>query len=374
MMTVRRRLFGIAFLVSLSLLALGLHLLRPVRERPPQGLRLTSRFHRGANAADLPNAQVALTTDVQSANSSERQRDHQALVDKFLEEFGEDEDDESAPPANPQDNGDYKELFSLTTRNRRFIDIFFGGDAAYNPNIIPHPTQHDMWIVVAQHEQSKEQIDVSQELMCVAGFLNGVLVCTEAPIALPIAPSISGVCDGELAYLNFRHGPRDARMFYGPDGPLIVYGSQSQYTCLGIWIQDVRMMLDAFHLERFALSKLFVSATELRRPAPWKGVEKNFFLFWDFEGRVYVHHDISPGRVFAQLDFDGTVGEDLAPAVADHDSKPKISTASSRHMTASRDHQLIYPLSHPQTPAWHNTYPPSAPNKNPSTKRPTPSP
>jgi len=114
-------------------------------------------------------------------------------------------------------------------------------------------------------------------------------------------------------------GPRDARIFYGPEGPFLIYGSQSQYVCLGIWVQDIRMMLDAFHLERFALSKLFTSATEVRRPAPWKGVEKNFFIFWDLNSKMYVHHDIYPERVFAQLDFDGTVGDNLAAKTAHHD-------------------------------------------------------
>jgi len=176
-----------------------------------------------------------------------------------------------------------------------------------------------MWIVVAQHEQSKEQIDVSGELICEAGFLDGVLVCGETPTILPISPSIQGACPGDLAYMNFRSGPRDARMFYGPSGPMILYGSQSQYACLGIWVQDVRMLLDSFHLERFAVSKLFMAATEVRRPVPWKGIEKNFFVFWDLQGKAYVHHDIVPERVFAELDFDGSVGENLAPNSAGHD-------------------------------------------------------
>lgn len=223
---------------------------------------------------------------------------------------------ESDQLTSTKDRTDYHELFSLTTRDRKFFSIYFAGDQSYNPNIIPHPTKHDMWIVVAQHEQSKEIIEKSEELVCTAGFLNDVLVCTDTPTPLPIADSIQGVCADDLAYLNFRSGPRDARMFYGPGGPLLIYGSQSQYACLGIWVQDIRMMLDAFRLERFALSKLFTSATEVRRPAPWKGVEKNFFFFWDATGQAFVHHDIYPQRVFAQLDYDGSVGDNLATVAA----------------------------------------------------------
>jgi hypothetical protein len=217
------------------------------------------------------------------------------------------------------DRGNYRELFSLTTRDRKFIPIFLNGDAAYNPNIIPHPTKYDMWIVVAQHEQSKEEVLVSGQLTCTAGFLNGVLVCTEAPTILPVSPSILGVCEGDLAYFNFRFGPRDARMFYGPGVPYIAYGSQSQYTCLGIWIQDIRTLLEPFHLEQDTMGNIFKQATELRRPAPWNGIEKNFFVFWDNQGKAYAHHDIWPNRVFAQLEMDGTVGADLAPAIASKD-------------------------------------------------------
>jgi hypothetical protein len=216
---------------------------------------------------------------------------------------------------------DYRELFSLTTIDRKYIPIYFSGDEGYNPNIIPHPTKHDMWIVVAQHEQSKEEIKVSGELVCVAGFLNGVLVCAEAPTILPIEPSIQGVCEGDLALYNFRSGPRDARMFYGPEAPYIMYGSQSQHVCLGIWVQDVRMLLDAFHLERFAVAKLFTGATEVHKPQPWQNIEKNFFFFWDLEGKAFVHHDLYPTRTFAQLDYDGKVGKNLALETASKDQQ-----------------------------------------------------
>jgi hypothetical protein len=217
------------------------------------------------------------------------------------------------------DRGNYRELFSLTTRDRKFIPIFLDGDVAYNPNIIPHPTKYDLWIVVAQHEQSGQGLKPSGQLTCTAGFLNGVLVCTETPTIMPISESIYGICEGDLAVYNFRLGPRDGRMFYGPGVPYIAYGSQSQYTCLGIWIQDIRTLLEPFHLEQDTLGNIFKGATELRRPAPWKGVEKNFFVFWDSSGKAYAHHDIYPNRVFAQIDMDGTVGPDLAPAIAKKD-------------------------------------------------------
>ncbi len=215
---------------------------------------------------------------------------------------------------------DYREIFSLTTRDRKFFPLYLGGVHAYNPNLIPHPTRHDLWIVIAQHEQSGQHITVSEEVYCDAGFLDGVLVCTAEPTVLPVTPSIHGNCPGDLAYYNFRQGPRDARVFYGPDAPYIVYGSQSRYTCLGVWLHDVRMLLPVFRLEQFALTKLFRRTTELQRAPPHHGVEKNFFIFWDSAGKAYVHHDIYPTRVFAELSFDGSVGSDLGPAASNNDN------------------------------------------------------
>lgn len=215
---------------------------------------------------------------------------------------------------------DYREIFSLTTSDRKFFTIYLGGDAAYNPSLIPHPTRHDLWIVIAQHEQSDKEGSLSEELLvCTAGFFNGVLLCTGTPTVLPVTQSIQGSCADDLAYYNFRTGPRDARMFYGPEAPYIVYGSQSFYTCLSIWLQDVRMLLRDFRLEQMTLVKLFKRASEVQRPPPVKGVEKNFFVFWDSENKAYIHHDIYPHRVFAQLSFDGSVGSDLAPATASKD-------------------------------------------------------
>ena len=148
--------------------------------------------------------------------------------------------------------------------------------------------------------------------------------------------SIQGSCEGDLAYYNFRTGPRDARMFYGPEAPYIAYGSQSLYTCLSIWLQDVRMLLQDFRLEQMTLVKLFKRASEVQRPPPVKGVEKNFFVFWDSDNKAYIHHDIYPHRVFAQLSFDGSVGSDLAPAIASKDGicmAKYMPTVASTHET-----------------------------------------
>lgn len=225
----------------------------------------------------------------------------------------EDEDLYSIP-----DRGDYRELFSLTTRTREGFPVFIEGSGVYDPNIIPHPTKSDMWILVAQRIPSDNASDISEQLVCIVGLLDGVLICAEDPITLPLSPSIHGSCEDDLAWLNELSGAKDVRMLYGPDAPYVVYGSQSQYTCLGIWLQDARTLLQPFHLERPLITS-FKAATEVRRPAPFNGVEEKYFIFWDNQGRAYAHQELWPERVFAQIEPDGDVGENLAPLAARKD-------------------------------------------------------
>jgi hypothetical protein len=267
---------------------------------------------------DVLSAQKASDGTVEVQHVLDTEQEQVIASEGAKEDPEDDEDDEDYSPL--PDGTDYREIFSLSTADRKYIPIFTGGAAIYNPNIIPHPTDHDLWIIVGQHEQSGQESRYSEQLTCTAGVMNGAMICTAEPTVLPVDPSIKGVCEGELAYFNFRPGPRDARMFLGPDAPYIVYGSQSAYTCLGIWLEDVRMLLQDYEHEKDVLPKLFTHATELQRPPPIKAIEKNFFLFWDNDGKAYVHHDIYPQRVFAQLSYDGSVGQDLALESANKDN------------------------------------------------------
>ncbi|KAF2486372.1 hypothetical protein BDY17DRAFT_246599 [Neohortaea acidophila] len=217
-----------------------------------------------------------------------------------------------------EDTPEYREIFSYSTRDRRFIPLFAEGVGLLNPNLIPHPTKSDMWILIARREMSHRLHDTEEEVVCAAGFFEDVLVCEGKPQAMAINTTVLGQCDGQMARVNEHFGPRDMRVFHGPNAPYVVYGSQSQFTCFGVWLQDARMLLDAFHMDS-ALSKLFVQPTELRRPGRWKAIEKNFFIFWDKDDKMYVHNDLWPQRSFAKLEMDGSVGEDLAPAVAYED-------------------------------------------------------
>lgn len=213
----------------------------------------------------------------------------------------------------------YREVFSASAADKKYFSINFGpGHPAINPNIIPHPTQDNTWIIVAQAHRPHE--GVFQELVCNAVFQpDGSLACSTPPTVLPVAPTSSQKCFGKLDVFDLSSGPHDMRVFYGPDAPYAIYGSQSAHTCFGQFTQDFRSLhhsefgLDAFN------AQLFAAGTELQRPQPWGEIEKNWFMFWDAEMKPYVHHDIAPKRVFAQLLPDGSVGPDLAPNAALND-------------------------------------------------------
>ena len=187
-----------------------------------------------------------------------------------------------------------------------------------NPNIIPHPTLPSTWIIVAQQQRSDVNNTVwFSELACNAQFKNdGTLACVKPPTILPIAATPGELCSGDLSFFSYNIGPHDARVFYGPNIPYTMFGSQSQNTCFGQWLQDLRVLVD-WGREDFVAGH-FRQATDLQRPDSYGAVEKNWFVFWDIEGKMYAHYDVFPQRVLAALDDDGSVGRDLAPRADAH--------------------------------------------------------
>ena len=226
----------------------------------------------------------------------------------------------SGPP-DPIQQFNYTEVFSQTTTNRKFVPISFAGSHAYNTNTIPHPIKNNTWIVVAQGLKEESQLFPSEEVVCEAKFLNGTLVCTNKPTTVNLQCYTEGNCEGKLHMMGLILGPRDARVFMGPDRPYVTYGSQSTYICFGQWVQDARMVLNSYDKQTYSpLPDLFIAPTELKRPGDLKSmVEKNYFLFWDTDGVMYAHYDIWPQRSFAQLELDGSGMSDLAPVTREHD-------------------------------------------------------
>ncbi|KAK1777532.1 hypothetical protein QBC45DRAFT_416448 [Copromyces sp. CBS 386.78] len=207
----------------------------------------------------------------------------------------------------------HQTIHSVSTKNGSYFRIEFAKDtAAFNPNIIPHPTRPGVFVVVAQkwhgpgkpspsppspHSSSSAETDTNHpaagssggktksqhvpvtmqsELSCLATFnpkTANVLSCLpeQPPLPLPIAATPGNNCVGPfLGVLSFSVGPRDARVFYGGDGkPYTIFGSNSQFTCFGMWMQDFRVLVEWWGKEVgvFGSAEGWRVAGELQRPA-----------------------------------------------------------------------------------------------------------
>ncbi|KUJ06947.1 uncharacterized protein LY89DRAFT_702610 [Mollisia scopiformis] len=209
----------------------------------------------------------------------------------------------------------HHEIYSVSTNDRKYFFVDFIDRRSINPNIIPHPSLEDTWVIVAQRHDPDSRLPMTfAEITCNATFQNGTLRCLESPSILPVITTPGDKCDGDYLVLNLNIGPHDARVFYGPDAPYTIYGSNSRFTCFGQFVHDLRSLLDWGNGGTSDTG--FKNATELQRPLPYGKVEKNWFVFWDHKGEIYVHYDVSPKRAFAKLELDGSVGEDLAPQAA----------------------------------------------------------
>ncbi|KAK3986420.1 hypothetical protein QBC44DRAFT_139473 [Cladorrhinum sp. PSN332] len=222
----------------------------------------------------------------------------------------------------------WNEILSVSTPNRTFFEIRFGDIPVFNPNILPHPTEDDTWILMGQKWVSHEDVAVgliAYEMGCNAKFVEGELRCIEDPEPLPIEPTVGGLCEGKWEMLNLNVGPHDARAFYGPSKPYAIYGSNSDLVCFGQWIQDFRGLVPSAWKAPLTASgedTSFLRGTELHRPPPSHPIEKNYFVFWDAQNQMHAHYDMFPDRSLARLnEKDGTVGANLAPASAKQDAK-----------------------------------------------------
>lgn len=207
----------------------------------------------------------------------------------------------------------HHEVFASSTTDKKFFLINFGDVQTINPNIIPHPTLENTWIVVAQRRNDNSS-NKFVEVFCNAVFKEGSLRCLDRPGILPVAATPGGQCEGDWVFVNSIFGPHDARVLFGPDYPFIVYGSNSRFTCLGQFMQDFRVLVDDWPeiTEGFD----FRIGTDLQRPPPWSNMEKNWFPFWNSSGQMLLHYDVAPKRVFAEINADGSAGPDLAPSAA----------------------------------------------------------
>ncbi|KAF2164063.1 hypothetical protein M409DRAFT_68008 [Zasmidium cellare ATCC 36951] len=213
---------------------------------------------------------------------------------------------------------EYDEITSQSTKDGSYFNInFFGNDnsRAFNPSLLPHPQLFDTWIAVAQarYEDRSYPSGWSSELVCNAVFnKGGNLSCTEPPTVLVVPATQSTHCKDKLLTLHMNIGPHDARAFFGPEYPYLIYGTQSEHTCFGQWTQDFRLLMDWGIFRGY---DAFQVPTEIQRPPPLGAMEKNYYFFWDFDKVLYAHYDSSPHRAFAKVELDGSAGPDLAPQV-----------------------------------------------------------
>lgn len=204
----------------------------------------------------------------------------------------------------------HNEILSVSTADRKYFLIEFGVQGeALNPSIIPHPLSNDKWMIVAQKSNNRLAYQVSHTgLVCNATFRpDGALECDTDPVILPLvaATSPGEPCTTSLA---FNIGP----VFYGPLSPYLLYGRNSQSTCVGQWIVDFRTLVDWWDTASLAENEIFLAPTELQRqPSSYGNTQterKNWFLFWDANGEPYVHYGFFPRRSFAKINVVGDAG------------------------------------------------------------------
>ncbi|KAL2135956.1 hypothetical protein VTI74DRAFT_6184 [Chaetomium olivicolor] len=230
-------------------------------------------------------------------------------------------------------NGTHREIYSVSTADGKYFEIRFGKNV-YNPNVIPHQHYPNTWYVVGQlwNEPTPANspfFEPFREVKCLAQFIKGALMCFDFLVNLPIEPTTGDKCEGDIAHFRLNVGPHDARVFFGPQVPYTVYGSNSGYTCFGIWIQDFRKLVDWGKEENNNTNNPlptntdsdFAVGTEIQRPGQPGPIEKNYFLFWNSSDAMFAHYDIFPKRAFASLSPDGSAGPDMAAATAAGDER-----------------------------------------------------
>lgn len=260
----------------------------------------------------------------------------------------------------------YTLVSSKMTPDGKWFPIDFGDYGSYNPNLIPHPWKNDTWVMIAQGSQAPGDVQgavYSLELVCDATYTNGKMKCLRSPTTLPIASTVSDHCTEDLDWFNYFIGPNDPRVFFGPDRPYITYGSASQYTCLGQWIHDLRRLVRWNGKEVLDRTQRFFWPTELQRPQPYGGVEKNWFAFWDHSGEMYLHYNIYPSRSYARLSHDGAnITEDLAPLAASKDEAclreymPKLGEKEHVHQATNSLAITMCPRASPDCESANDTY------------------
>ncbi|KAK9475072.1 uncharacterized protein V1510DRAFT_409957 [Dipodascopsis tothii] len=111
-------------------------------------------------------------------------------------------------------------------------------------------------------------------------------------LELPEWASPKGKCS-RYPFLGLIQGYTDPRVFFSPLGePLMIVGTNSKTACLGQFVVDLRTYIPdlAKKMEIEDVPIRFKEITELPRKDRAE-VEKNWFMLYDENNRVYVQHD-----------------------------------------------------------------------------------
>ncbi|OQO02005.1 hypothetical protein B0A48_12478 [Cryoendolithus antarcticus] len=312
------------FLISLTLV--GLLFIAPLDDASHALRKLGNPFKHAPSATVTQVFGDATWTAISgTATPKPAQDDHDAGDDNDEEDVDDDQVWHPAGhlPAAQQKASDEAmalEHIRLATntslrRNGTFFPIVFPGQRSYNPNIIPHPSHEDTYIIVAQRDKrDDDELIFYSALFCEAMFFDGELICIKPPLILPIQSTTTDACEGSK-WEEAREwiGPHDTRIFYGVHGhPYAMFSSQAEHHCFGEWLQRLDRLMPWLPGPSTYTNDSFFRATDLKRPPPFGAMEKNWFVFWDRNNQSYLHYDVFPSRTFAKLDRDGSVGEDLS--------------------------------------------------------------
>ncbi|KAI9809091.1 MAG: hypothetical protein M1825_002380 [Sarcosagium campestre] len=169
---------------------------------------------------------------------------------------------------------------------------------------------------------------------------SGGLRCATPPIALNVPPTPAEMCEGATAgYVDYP-GFHDPRMFWSGKGePLMMVNSLSRYSCLGLWLIDIRtlhkplekLLASSPEFPSMGALRSYPTLTEItRNPSTDRfPIEKNWLLF-SSSNEHYVQYEISPhnGRTFAKLLGGGLTTTNLTdplelPCLQDDDDEEK---------------------------------------------------
>ena len=243
--------------------------------------------------------------------------------------------------------GTHREIFSNRTSDGKFFFIDFSPYNALNANLIPHPTEKDKWYAVAQLARplTSRYLWYFTQLWCIASFQDDVMRC-QGPVGfLPVGRTESTMCTDDIPWARIAKGslgPHDARLFIGPDRPFIMYGSQSRYSCLGLFMTDFRTLAPWPYFERQNY-EFWDMPVDLPRPPPVGPAQKNYFAFWSWNDPniTYIHHDVFPSRSFSRLEATEGPVKDLAVLTKSADDlciarlMPNVNSTVKEHVVQS---------------------------------------